>query len=195
MEIQRVEVDGRMTFIVDGRPKCWAKHTQDDGRCKNPAGHGTPHVGSGRCRKHGGNAGRPIVRPGSDRAVMTVKDTQKILSEFRSNQAELASTDNEIAILKTMTDHYIGEWLVSKGDEDYEKVVTSANVTGKLVDRKRALEVGMPIPKVQYLMQEAVEVIKSIIYDCYGDDAEEHFVEAMRKWRGKMAKYEQVLLE
>lgn len=28
--------------------------------CQKPAGWGTKHVGEGRCRLHGGNAGRPI---------------------------------------------------------------------------------------------------------------------------------------
>lgn len=35
--------------------KCQGRKTSEDGYCKQPAGHGTDHVGYGRCKKHGGN--------------------------------------------------------------------------------------------------------------------------------------------
>ena len=40
--------------------KCGAK-TRSGGTCKQPSGWGTEHVGEGRCKLHGGNAGRPII--------------------------------------------------------------------------------------------------------------------------------------
>ena len=40
-------------------PRCGAK-TRSGGTCKKEAGWGTDHVGHGRCRLHGGLAGRPI---------------------------------------------------------------------------------------------------------------------------------------
>lgn len=35
--------------------KCQGRKVSEDGYCKQPAGHGTEHVGYGRCKKHGGN--------------------------------------------------------------------------------------------------------------------------------------------
>lgn len=37
------------------RPRCGAALRQSEGTCKKPPGWGTSHVGSGRCRLHGGN--------------------------------------------------------------------------------------------------------------------------------------------
>lgn len=36
------------------KPKCGAKKRQGDGCCKRPAGWGTEHPGTGRCKLHGG---------------------------------------------------------------------------------------------------------------------------------------------
>lgn len=41
--------------------ECGAKKRQGEGHCTQPAGWGTEHVGRGRCKLHGGNAGRPII--------------------------------------------------------------------------------------------------------------------------------------
>lgn len=40
------------------RPLCGAKNRAGE-PCKRPAGWGTAHVGEGRCKLHGGNAGAP----------------------------------------------------------------------------------------------------------------------------------------
>jgi hypothetical protein len=39
----------------DGYERCGADKKHKAGPCKLPAGHGTDHVGTGRCRRHGGN--------------------------------------------------------------------------------------------------------------------------------------------
>lgn len=39
----------------DGGPLCGARLRQGDGNCRKTAGWGTGHVGTGRCRLHGGN--------------------------------------------------------------------------------------------------------------------------------------------
>ena len=39
---------------------CGAK-TRKGTPCKRPVGWGTEHIGEGRCKLHGGNAGRPII--------------------------------------------------------------------------------------------------------------------------------------
>jgi len=38
-----------------GYERCGARKKSGDGTCRLPAGHGTKHVGVGRCRRHGGN--------------------------------------------------------------------------------------------------------------------------------------------
>jgi hypothetical protein len=39
----------------EGYERCGAKKKRGGGPCKLPAGHGTDHVGIGKCRRHGGN--------------------------------------------------------------------------------------------------------------------------------------------
>ena len=38
-----------------GYERCGGKLKKRDGSCRLPAGHGTDHVGTGRCRRHGGS--------------------------------------------------------------------------------------------------------------------------------------------
>ena len=45
----------------DGRDGCGGR-TRGGGQCGLPAGWGTPHRGSGRCRKHGGNTPTHLAR-------------------------------------------------------------------------------------------------------------------------------------
>ena len=40
---------------ADGYERCGGKLKKRDGFCRLPAGHGTDHVGTGRCRRHGGS--------------------------------------------------------------------------------------------------------------------------------------------
>ncbi|HMH76884.1 MAG TPA: hypothetical protein VK547_09690 [Candidatus Udaeobacter sp.] len=53
---QAAATDGR-----EGAPRCRARLRQGEGRCRKSTGWGTPHVGTGRCRLHGGSTGTQIV--------------------------------------------------------------------------------------------------------------------------------------
>lgn len=59
-------MDGTPAAEGHGRRLCGAKKRQGDGRCKKPAGWGTPTPGRGRCRLHGGST--RTQRKGADDA-------------------------------------------------------------------------------------------------------------------------------
>jgi P27 family predicted phage terminase small subunit len=48
---------------------CGGKKKQGEGTCTQPAGWGTPHVGTGRCKLHGGNAPSSIAKGIEDQAA------------------------------------------------------------------------------------------------------------------------------
>lgn len=53
--------------------KCGAKTTRREGTCQQPAGHGTWHVGTGKCKFHGGNSPSHRERNLRDQAAMFVE--------------------------------------------------------------------------------------------------------------------------
>jgi hypothetical protein len=62
--------DGRENGNGRGRAYCGAKKRQGEGFCHRPAGWGTDHVGSGRCKLHGGS-----TRSGKTRAARQLAAT------------------------------------------------------------------------------------------------------------------------
>ena len=83
------------------KPTCGAKN-RSGGACARPAGWGTPHPGTGRCKLHGGS-----VPTGSDSPLFKhglyskhITEEQRIeLEEFRSRLEWFAPSDDEIFIL------------------------------------------------------------------------------------------------
>ncbi|MFF7884309.1 hypothetical protein ACH40F_29180 [Streptomyces sp. NPDC020794] len=72
-----------MTFEENGTrhdlPKCGAKKRQGAGLCGRPAGWGTPHPGSGRCKLHGG----------STKTLAVAAERERVEREARQLLAEL----------------------------------------------------------------------------------------------------------
>jgi len=46
---------------IHGAPRCGGKKKQGEGTCTQPAGWGTPHPGTGRCKLHGGCAPSSVI--------------------------------------------------------------------------------------------------------------------------------------
>lgn len=59
--------------VAAGRERCGAKLRSGDGTCKLPAGHGTDHVGTGRCRRHGGKTQSHVVAARNTEAKRAVQ--------------------------------------------------------------------------------------------------------------------------
>lgn len=55
-----------------GHERCGAK-TRSGGECKLPAGHGTEHVGIGRCRRHGGSTPNHVKAANKIKATAAVE--------------------------------------------------------------------------------------------------------------------------
>lgn len=90
-----------------GHERCGAK-TRSGGHCRLPAGHGTDHVGIGRCRRHGGNtpahrehaqrelAERAVVAYGLPRAVSPHQALEEELHRTAGHVAWLAGVIGDL---------------------------------------------------------------------------------------------------
>lgn len=81
---------------------CGAK-TRAGTPCQRPSGWGTAHVGTGRCKLHGGNAGAPI-RTGA-RAVKTSRQLRDKIQRHIKDTNPLDLTE-ELALLRALIDHF-----------------------------------------------------------------------------------------
>lgn len=81
--------------------KCGAKKRQGEGTCEKSAGWGTPHVGVGRCRLHGGNT-RDHVNAGQRELARKAMDTYGLPIEINPVDAllqEVSRTAGHVAWL------------------------------------------------------------------------------------------------
>lgn len=92
-----------------GSPKCGARKRQGEGNCTRPAGWGTDHPGTGRCKLHGGAtvshrgaASEELAR----RAVVTyglprdISPTEALLEEVRYTAGHVAWLREKVAELE-----------------------------------------------------------------------------------------------
>lgn len=86
---------------------CNARLRYKDGYCTRPAGEDTDHVGTGRCREHGGkNLGRPRVTfsPTEFDENLTLKRLETI---SLADPSSIAIVDNEITMLRSVFYRYM----------------------------------------------------------------------------------------
>lgn len=83
--------------------KCEAK-TRSGTPCKQKAGWGTEHVGEGRCKLHGGNAGRPIIH--GRYSVKHLESLQEKHIQFL-NDPEAGNLLPELALLRALFQDFI----------------------------------------------------------------------------------------
>ena len=86
---------------------CNARLRYKEGYCTRPAGEDTEHVGTGRCREHGGaNLGRPRIS-----FSPTEFDENDVLKRLEviveSDPTSIAIVDNEITILRSIFYRYM----------------------------------------------------------------------------------------
>lgn len=81
-------------------PKRCGAATRSGGKCNSWA------MANGRCRMHGGKAGRPIVH-----GRYSVKHRQSLAHKVESfEQAPIDNLANELAILRALTDDYLSRF-------------------------------------------------------------------------------------
>ncbi len=131
-----------MNFIHVARKRtmlaCGANARHKGSPCTLAAGHGTNHVGYGRCKFHGGSSTGPKTPEGKANvgrsrihglyAKVLSPQEQEIFDSLNSGERKVADLELEIVMLKTKILIYLESWrkkyedaLATKGEEAAEK--------------------------------------------------------------------------
>jgi hypothetical protein len=91
------------------KPKCGAKKRQGEGCCRRPAGWGTDHPGTGKCKLHGGatrSSRVAAIEEQARQAVITyglprdIAPTDALLEEVRYSAGHVAWLREQVAVLE-----------------------------------------------------------------------------------------------
>jgi len=140
---------------------CGAK-TKKGTPCQLSAGWGTPHVGSGRCKLHGGLSTGPRNGPGTYRTRID-STYQEIYDAFR-NSDDLKSLNDEIALVKTL--------IVEKLDQDkrdpadvVKLVERLSRITKRKVEIEEGLRVYVHLDQLTLVINQVVQVVERHVPD------------------------------
>lgn len=113
--------------------KCGAK-TRSGGTCKQPAGWGTQHVGEGRCKLHGGNAGRPIIH-----GRYSVKHREKLAENIHKflNDPSPGDLTAELALNRALLQDFIDKFPdgVRMTAKEIDVIFAMTDAIGRTVER------------------------------------------------------------
>lgn len=111
---------------------CGAK-TRAGGTCQQPAGWGTQHVGNGRCKLHGGNAGAPIK---TGRYSIKRQELARKAQQFASDTTP-GDLTGELVLMRALLQDYLDRF--EDGTrlpfDDIERIFGMVEAIGRLVER------------------------------------------------------------
>jgi hypothetical protein len=89
----------RQSRSPSGGRLCGAKKRQSEGHCARPSGWGTDHLGSGRCKLHGGSTRSGKMAAGEEAAERQLVAAERALRELGSVNSHATPVDNPLAAL------------------------------------------------------------------------------------------------
>lgn len=137
---------------------CGAQKRAGSGACQRPAGWGTDHVGEGRCKLHGGNAGRP---PEHGRySAKKRKSLQKKIRKFREEENP-AQMWEELAVLRALLQDWISELETVDGDS-VSVVVDLVNALRKCLNTINQIRTrtALTAAEVEFLQARMADVLQ-----------------------------------
>ena len=143
---------------------CGAK-TRSGGQCQQPAGWGTQHVGQGRCKLHGGNAGAPIIT-----GRYSIKRTELARkAQTFNNDAALGDLTGELALMRALLQDYLDRFEdgIPLPLEDIERIFGMIEAIGRLVERiaKILAATALTQAEVQYLQARIADLLNIYVPD------------------------------
>jgi len=133
--------------------------TRSGAPCKQPAGWGTEHVGRGRCKLHGGNAGRPVKH--GRYSVKARSGLEEKIRQYREDENPAEQWD-ELALLRAL----LQEWLdnLDALDEDTISVILDLQKEiRRTLDtiNKIQTRTALTQAEVEYLQARMADVLKT----------------------------------
>lgn len=145
--------------------KCGAK-TRAGSPCLQPAGWGTEHVGSGRCKLHGGNGGRPPIH---GRYATVLKGRLREKFELLNTDEDPLNILPELQVQRTLLMDYLGrfeEGMVVTGES--LKIISDlsndvVNTATKIVKTRN--EMALTAVEVKFLQAGIIALLDEFIPD------------------------------
>lgn len=121
------------------RPKCGAKKRQTEGTCERPAGWGTDHPGTGRCKLHGGSTRTQSVA--AEREALEVR--ARVL--FEKVAPEVVPVDNPLEAYRMFAGRVMAwlalmEELLADVQSPRYRGATAEQIRGEIVLYERAMD-------------------------------------------------------
>jgi hypothetical protein len=148
--------------MPDAEPDICGATTRSGTPCQRKAGWGTDHVGSGRCRAHGGNAGRPPTH-----GLYSKTAREGLAAKIReAREHDTQELRDEVAVLRALLTDYLED--VHTVDED-----TVSDIT-KLVDAVRRgadtlskidARTALTARHVEYLQARFADILTTYVPD------------------------------
>lgn len=148
-------------------------------KCQRPAGWGTDHVGEGRCKLHGGNAGRPIIH-----GRYSLKHRQSLAEKQRLFLAdpEPGNLTSELALTRALLQDYLDRFPddIPLSMDDITHILGMIESVSKLVERiSRILNsTALTQAEVQFLLARFTDLMVTYIDD---PGKRERFMGELRK--------------
>jgi hypothetical protein len=144
---------------------CGAK-TRQGTACQRPAGWGTQHVGQGRCKLHGGNAGRPVEH--GRYSVTRRRSLQEKIAVFYNDPAT-GDLRSELALLRALLQDYLDRWVDADDSviagRSIGHVFEMVDAIGKMVERiaKILATTALTQAELQLLQVTLIDAITEFI--------------------------------
>lgn len=141
-------------------------------RCTKYAGWGTGHVGTGRCKLHGGKvAAVTMAKMKHGRTAVVTKKRLASLIEKYAADPDPFNLARELATQRALLDEFL-DIIVSVGDpkvlaQNIPDIMKSVDSVGKMVDRMVAIEqkYALTAGQVMYIQLTVVDILNTFIDD------------------------------
>jgi len=135
--------------------------------CKRPAGWGTDHVGEGRCKLHGGNAGRP-----PEHGLYSETAREEIAERIEAAREQpIGEIRAEVAVVRGLLQDYLTG--VENADED-----TIGDITTLVAEVRRAANVASKMDAREALTTRHVEYLQTRFADILTEYVSEERLDA-----------------
>ena len=150
--------------------QCGAK-TRAGTPCKQKAGWGTDHVGQGRCKLHGGNAGRPPIH---GRYSIRKKQLAEKHERFLDDPRPYDLTE-ELALTRALMENYLDRFDgMNMPANDIERVVAMVETISRVVQRIARILNDTALTQAEIaLLQAALASAVSRTANRHFDDSDE----------------------